>query len=266
MFRKLSRAACALFLICTPLFSASIIDFDNLPLAENSHDAGDAASLPFSVQGVSFNRIWNSFCDNGCPNGWAYSNETDLTTAGFSNPYTAFARPNGGGFDGSANFAVANNLVRGEAIIRFPAPASVQGMYVTNTTYTYLSVAQGNDGAGFVKGPFGPGDWLKLTVYGIDASGQETGNVDFLLADFIDQNTGVVDNWTWLDLNELGNNVSSLEFEMASTDSGQFGMNTPAYFAIDNLTLEFVPEPSSQTFLALVVLSLCIRLGRSRPI
>jgi hypothetical protein len=32
---------------------------------------------------------------------------------------------------------------------------------------------------------------------------------------------------------------------MESTDMGQFGMNTPAFFAIDNLTYQIVPEPTA---------------------
>jgi hypothetical protein len=41
--------------------------------------------------------------------------------------------------------------------------------------------------------------------------------------------------------------VKSLEFGLSSSDSGQYGMNTPAYFAMDHLTL--VPEPASLVLL-----------------
>lgn len=266
MFRQLSHSACFFFFSCSFIFSATIVDFDDLSLAENTHDAGDPSSSPFSSRGVSFGRTWNPQCNNGCPTGWAFSNEIDMSTAGFTNPYSAFARPNGGGYDGSLNFAVANNLQRGEAIVSFPGPATINGMYITNTTYAYLSVADGNDGAGFVKGPFGPGDWFQLTVFGLDALGQETGSVEFLLADFIESNTGVVDEWTWVDLNGLGSNVSSLEFEMSSTDTGQFGMNTPAYFAIDNLTFQLVPEPTRTTLLSLFVLFSLLRFRQKHII
>ena len=173
MFRRFLHAICVFCFACPFLFSATIIDFDDLPLSENSVSAGAPDNAPFAIQGVSFNRTWNSFCNNGCPTGWAYSNQVDISTAGFGNPYSAFVRPNGGGFEGSRNFAVANNLQRGEAVVSLPRPAKIEGMYVTNTTYTYLSVADGNDGAGFVKGPFGPGDWFKLTVFGMDAGGHE---------------------------------------------------------------------------------------------
>jgi Domain of unknown function (DUF4465)/PEP-CTERM motif len=37
----------------------------------------------------------------------------------------------------------------------------------------------------------------------------------------------------------------SLAFTLTSTDNGPFGMNTPAYFAVDNHVSLAVPEPSS---------------------
>ena len=45
----------------------------------------------------------------------------------------------------------------------------------------------------------------------------------------------IVDEWTPVVLTSLGN-VKSLEFQMSSSDNDPiFGMNTPAYFAIDNI-------------------------------
>ncbi len=50
----------------------------------------------------------------------------------------------------------------------------------------------------------------------------------------------------------------SLGFGFASSDVGQFGINTPLYFAMDNLTLSTstaIPEPSS-ALLALTALGI----------
>ena len=44
-------------------------------------------------------------------------------------------------------------------------------------------------------------------------------------------------SWTTVDLTPLGN-ARYLLFDLNSSDVGQFGMNTPAYFAMDNLTWE----------------------------
>jgi hypothetical protein len=43
--------------------------------------------------------------------------------------------------------------------------------------------------------------------------------------------------------------VKSLEFSLNSSDAGVFGMNTPAYFALDDLNC--VPEPATMILLAL---------------
>jgi hypothetical protein len=224
--------------------AAMIVDFEEFSLPPESAAPGDASQSPIQSHGAVFNRTWSVEYDC-CPGGWAYSNQTDLTTPGFNNSYSAYVPPNGGGADGSANFAVANNLLRGESTVEFVEPVRVQGMYVTNTTYVYRAVVEGNDGAaGFVKGPFESGDWLRLEIYGLNATQQPTGSVPFYLADYRDGDSSVVSAWTWVDLSELGI-VQRLEFNLDSTDQGMFGMNTPAYFAMDNLTFVVVPEPST---------------------
>ena len=235
------------------LDAATIVNFDDLSLSADSVAHADASETPFVSYGVEFNRLWNSDFDC-CPSAWALSNKTDLTTAGFTNPHAAYVLPQGGGVDGSANYAVANNSSPGEARVSFPEPTALLGTYVANTTYTYLSVVDGNDGAGFVKGPFGQGDYFRLDLMGIDEQGESTGTVEFYLADYRDGKTDAVSEWTWVDLTSLGPNVSRLEFQLESTDVGDFGMNTPAYFAIDNLTL--VPEPTGAVLLFPALLSL----------
>ena len=42
--------------------------------------------------------------------------------------------------------------------------------------------------------------------------------------------------WTKIDLSSIGY-CYALEFSMTSTDTGQWGMNTPSYFALDALTV-----------------------------
>jgi len=44
-----------------------------------------------------------------------------------------------------------------------------------------------------------------------------------------------VNEWAYVDLTSLGS-ADSLQFFLSSTDVGIFGMNTPAYFCLDNFT------------------------------
>jgi hypothetical protein len=63
--------------------------------------------------------------------------------------------------------------------------------------------------------------------------------VNFYLADyrFADNSKDyIIKNWRWVDLSKIGS-FDSLTFSFASSDTfGGFGINTPTYFCIDNLT------------------------------
>ena len=101
----------------------------------------------------------------------------------------------------------------------------VTGLYVTNCTYAYNSMTTGDD---FSK-KFETGDWFKLTIY----NKNKTKKVEVLLAD----GTNILNEWKWVDLSSLGE-TSELKFELSSSDTGDWGMNTPAYFCLDGITLE----------------------------
>ena len=97
-------------------------------------------------------------------------------------------------------------------------------------------------------------DYLLLTLTGLHADGS-TDSTEFYLADFRFADNAqdyIVSQWTWADLSVLGP-VVGLEFALSSTDSGQFGMNTPSYFAMDSL---MVPEPATLSLLVAGALAL----------
>lgn len=229
--------------------ASTISTFDDLPLAPNSAFLPGAATT-FQSGAATFHHDFTEFFPGCCWNGWSYSNRTDTTTAGFFNDTSAIT---GGGVDGSANYGIG---FLGEARISFAAPTQVAGAYFTNTTYAYLAMKNGDDGNDppFVKGPFGQDDFFKLTVQGRDASDTVVATVDVLLA----EGSNVVSDWQWADLSGLGA-VSAMTFVLASSDAGPFGVNTPTYFAMDNLTA--VPLPAS---LWLLAPGLGVLVGRAR--
>ncbi len=254
---RLIPATFVILFVPLPTVHAAVVDFEGLQLDANSAAPGDASQLPFESEGAIFNRTWNTEFDC-CPGAWAYSNQKDLMTPGFTNSYSAYVFPDGGGVEGSSNFAVATNGSQGEATVTLPSPSRILGTYVANSTYSYLAAVNGDDAAGFVKGPFADGDWFRLDFVGLDDQGQELGVEPFYLADYRDGKSEAISDWTWVDLTALGDSVSRLEFRMTSTDTGQFGMNTPAYFAIDNLSYQVVPEPSAFAGLWLALMMLLL--------
>lgn len=199
---------------------------------------GSDSAGGFLSSGVHFSNNYNS--EWGSWQGWSYSNTSDTTTAGFGNQYSALT---GAPFSGSA-YGVA--YASGGAVITLAEgwhqPLSAR---ITNTTYTGITVQNGDMFAKQFGGAEGNDpDWLLLTITGRDQQGDSVGTVDFYLADyrFTDNAENyIISDWTEVDLQSLGSDVYTLEFAMSSSDVGDFGMNTPAYFAMDDLTV--IPEP-----------------------
>lgn len=242
-----------------------VVDFESPPLAPASFDNGADAGGQFDLHGV---RFVNDFSPNAFPpffgfwSGWSLSRDTDTTTPGFFNQFSAFP---GQGAGGSEQYAVAFSgfdvdtsvpganpeLARAAPDVWLPANAAPASVAVTNTTYTALSMLNG-DGPGGFAGAFGGAsgddpDWYRLTVHGLDAGGASLAAVDFLLGDYRPNDNShdyVVDQWTEIDLAPLAvEGVAGLSFRLASSDVGPNGMNTPAYVAIDNLTLSMPDAP-----------------------
>jgi hypothetical protein len=83
-------------------------------------------------------------------------------------------------------------------------------------------------------------DFFMLTIKGFNTQGQLIDSINFNLADYsFGDNTQdyIINEWTTVDLSALGE-VLSLEFSLSSSDFNQFGILTPAFYCIDNLTFE----------------------------
>jgi hypothetical protein len=94
-------------------------------------------------------------------------------------------------------------------------------------------------------------DWLLLTITGYDGAGGPSGSVEVYLADYRFADNAldyVLAEWLWVDLAGLGS-VASLDFGLTGSDTGEWGLNTPGYFALDGLRA--VPEPGSAALLTL---------------
>ncbi len=101
----------------------------------------------------------------------------------------------------------------------------------------------------------------------MNGTGSQVGEVDFYLANYTSPSSLPVSVWTVVDLTSLAG-AQSLSFDHASSDVEPFGINTPEYFAMDDLTLNVasVPEPTSAVLALIAVgaLGLLGRIGRRR--
>jgi hypothetical protein len=255
----MSRSLCALFALGLTLFpcqrsiaGVTTSTFENLNLPPNSYDQNAGPGGFFPIDGNSYNNVYDP--SQNYWSGWALSSTTDTTTPGYLNQFSAIT---GSGAGGSATYAVAftfgyptaDAFHPSDSIINLAAGVTPLSLEVTNTTYAYLAMKEG-DPYGFSH-PFGPGDFFQLTITGysgLGGTGQAIGEVGFYLANFLGSNRSIVDTWQTLDLSGLGG-AESLVFGVRSTDNDpNYGMNTPAYFAMDNFRFEMaaaVPEPSS---------------------
>ncbi|QDT08965.1 DUF4465 domain-containing protein [Planctomycetes bacterium K23_9] len=213
-------------------------------IADASFYNGADLAGGFSSNGHSFNNSYNS--DFGSWGGWSVSKTTDQTTVGFANQYSAVA---GGGASQSESYAVASAFSGGTApsITRDQTESgdTFVSMMVTNTTYAALSMRDGDSFAKQFGGETGDDpDFFLLSIEGVDTDGQSIGTVDFYLADYrFDDNSQdyIVDTWTSVDLSSLADAVE-LQFSLSSSDVGDFGMNTPAYFAVDQIVVSDTPS------------------------
>ena len=234
----MKRLAFTALLPLAALAHAGTATFDDLAFTGGaSYENGSHLGGAYTTGGVSLGNAYNP--TYGSWSGFAYSKVQDTTTAGYGNQYAAYA---GGAYSGT-NYGVS---YASGARMTLPTSTQILGMEVTNTTYAALSMLNGDP---FAK-KFSSGDFLILTATGY-ANGAVTGTSSIALADYRFSDPArdyVLKDWTYFDLSSLGY-ATSVAFSYASSDVGQFGINTPTYFALDDVRIQATPEPA--TFAAL---------------
>jgi hypothetical protein len=246
-----------------------VVDFNNLGYPNGKFDPNEGFPAGQAPTSGSYDNGWDlngGFTSNGAFfsnsydttfhswSGWAYSDVNDPTKTGQS-PFRddfnhQFAAITGAAPGGSGNYGIESGT---GGVINLPSGTSPVSFMVTNSTYSYLAMTLGD---GFATA-FTTGSFFELKIFGhsgLNGTGTVK-EVDFFLADYTSSSSLPVDVWTLVDLTRLAGS-QSLTFDYASSDVGQFGINTPEYFAMDDLTLSTsVPEPSSM-MLAIVGLGI----------
>jgi hypothetical protein len=208
------------------------VDFEDVNLGASGFYNGSNLAGGFTSGGLYFYNTFDSQFQSW--NGFACSNKSDTLTAGFSNQYSCYA---GSGGDGSANFGLA--YIFGPAILRKSDGGSfrVNSFQFTNATFSGLSMKNGDAFSKKFGGPSGNDpDFFRMRVYN-HFQGQVNDSAEFYLADYRFADNAqdyIVKSWRTANLN-FSSLTDSLSFTLESSDNGTFGMNTPAYFCIDNI-------------------------------
>ncbi|MCE9631884.1 MAG: DUF4465 domain-containing protein [Planctomycetia bacterium] len=275
----MNRRCPALFLACVvglclsaSGLRASVVDFEDLTVPAAGYYDGDpgtltpgqSVSVPWTSESVAFSNTYGIDGDYGFPYwyGFAYS---DLPTVmsgtakgDFADQYLSLP---GGGFS-SSTYAIA---YADGATVTLPAVATVSGFQIANTAYTGLTLLNG-DSYGFAA-PLSAGGWFATIATG-KLGTATTGSATYYLADLrTGSSPGVLTTWAWFDLTPLGA-VDRIEFTFEGSDtSPPFGLNTPAYFAMDAVTFTAVPEPATAVAFGLAAVAAVashVRRVRSR--
>jgi len=231
-------------LVSVAVQGQGIVTFDEMPLPGANTDYTqtiDTGNYSFAYEFE--NRFYGRKEAWGGYSGFTYSNVKDSMTAGPENDRAAFPAT---GARNSAQYAIAYGSNYGMHVDMFIAlrpayEAHVWGMYITNATYAVRSMENGDDFAKKFGGADGTDpDWFLLTIKGYNFGSGTVDSVEFYLADFRSDDPTedyIVKDWRYVTLESLGM-VDSLSFSLSSSDNGEFGMNTPAYFCIDEIGIE----------------------------
>ena len=114
-------------------------------------------------------------------------------------------------------------------IILFDQEYYLEYVYICQNSNTKEAITNGGV---FNARAFTENDTLALIISALNNGMEETKSITYYLAVDGEKNDG----WIKVPLTALGQ-AAGLSFRMTTTDIGQFGENTPMYFALDGLTV-----------------------------
>ncbi|MES2762958.1 MAG: DUF4465 domain-containing protein [Bacteroidota bacterium] len=242
MKKTITKLAIALSIATTVATQAqTVVSFDTYTLSPNSYYQDNTSTDLTPPGGVTFQYGWNTAFGGYWESGTSYTNVNDTVNV-YPNIYGAIT---GTAFAGN-NYATTQS----DAVISFANnTTALYGFYITNTTYAWKSVKNGDSFARKFGDTTGTGsgtsipqgqypDWFKVLVYGYRNGSMITDSVEFYLADYRAAGTAsdyVVKNWQFVNCISLGQ-VDSISFKMKSSDNSFGFMNQPAFFSMDNFT------------------------------
>lgn len=222
-----------------------------------------------STYDASFNMVMGYSFFNG---GLAVSNWHDMDVASFENQLSVYntGSPSGGNFlvafssstvkdisnakysdftgcakvyiTDAKGYSVKNPGAENSSVSGDEEDAFFDSVYVNNTTYTYKTMLEGNPYSSALNSQ--NEGWFKVQFIAFketdEPDASPIGFTEFYLANFkkgqADGYEGIIDTWSKVDLSSLPE-CSVLVINFVGSDTGDYGLNTPAYCALDKFEI-----------------------------
>jgi hypothetical protein len=222
----------------------TVATFENLNLKDSSYWNGSDESGGFSSGNAFFVNYYDSVAGDFW-NGFSASTMRDSVTASYTNMYSVYSLK---GAQNSSTYAVGYSSSK--IVLTGAAKGKqVDGFFINNGTYTYKDMKFGSMFSKKFGGTSGnDSDFFKIIISAWKDGGNPADTaLEFYLADFRNPDNSkdyFITNWTWVNLRPL-KDLDSLQITFESSDVGQWGINTPTYFYMDNFTTLDTNTPTS---------------------
>ena len=173
-----------------------------------------------------------------------YANWDFETYGDYMSQLTVIGEEGAGGHNGSSNFCMHFGYADDSGYNgteELPSFMFADGkervidhIWINNSTYSLNCYVNGNG----LTDPVGENDKAWVIARGFDENDEFVTESIFYLVDGPD---GIVTEWTKWDLTSLGK-VWRVEFNMAGTNDNGYGFSQPAYFAYDDVAVQFQGE------------------------
>lgn len=239
----------AMLIGCSTAYAQVTVDFEDIELKADTFDNGASLNgADFVSGGFVFTSDYHSAGDYW--DGFSISTQTSTEFKGLQDQYNSCV---GCGADSSKTYAVYYHSAWADKTLNITQAEgkhfTPQSIALTNAAYAFSSMLHGDS---YAK-KFTEKDWFQLHIIG-KKNGAVTDTVTVDLA----SEGWIIFTWKQIDLSALGE-VDSIVFDMNSSDSGQWGINTPAYCCFDNFVATIgsttrtiaAPAPKSATISAI---------------
>jgi len=232
MKRNLFLTAVLIALFTNAFNAQTTFDFEDLTIPVNGYWNGSDETGYFGNDEIYFPNDYNATYQSW--SGFSYAYDTITSDAQFAS-YTPERKAFSGNSFGIA--FVPSDWESGtyENIpvkIGFNNTKIVSSVYIANDSTTVDVIVNGNS---YGTEPFSEEDYFKIIISGIRGTNYVEETVEYYLADYRSGLSFIENNWHETDLSSLGA-IDTLVFNLESSDTGAYGMNTPAYFCFDDIS------------------------------